>query len=267
MEKQSLPVRLKYIFFSLYTLIILYPIYFVVISSFKDNSDIFMNPWGLPKTFHWENYTEVFVKYDLIYAFIVCLVLIIICSMAGFAITRMKWKLSKLMMGFFLLGLMVPMQSALVPLYILVTRLGLKIPKLNVISIYVAFSIPTTIFIIANFMTGLPREMEEAAVIDGCSIPRAFWEIILPMTKPALATVTVSNFLMVWNDLMVGLIFLNNEADKTLQLGIIRFQSSYGIRYGYALVGIVAAIVPSIIIYAILQDKLVKGMTAGAVKG
>jgi raffinose/stachyose/melibiose transport system permease protein len=275
MEKHPWRVRNKYIFFSIYALIILYPIWFVLLSSFKDNNDLFSNPWGIPKVFFWQNYTEVLFKYDLktnffnslTYSTIGCVVSLIVCAMAAFALTRMKWKLSKLTMVFFLLGLMVPIQSALVPLYILVTKLGFSTPRVNIVSIFVAFSIPTTIFILASFMRSIPRELEEAAVIDGCSIPKAFWNIILPMTKPAIATVTILNFLNIWNDLMFGLIFLNNEADKTLQLGIMRFQSNYGTRYGYALVGIIIAIVPSILIYAVLQDKLVKGMTAGAVKG
>lgn len=275
MERHPWRVRFKYLIFSFHALLILFPIWFVVLSSFKDNQDLFNNPWGLPRIFIWQNYSEVLFKYNLktnlcnslTYATLGCILSLVICAMAAFALTRLKWKLSKLTLGFFLLGLMVPLQSALVPLYISVNQLGLNNPRLNVISIFVAFSIPTTIFILAGFMEGLPRELEEAAVIDGCSIPKAFWNIILPLTKPALATVTILNFLNIWNDLMFGLIFLSNEADKTLQLGIMRFQSNYGTRYGYALVGIVIAIVPSLLIYAILQDKLVKGMTAGAVKG
>jgi raffinose/stachyose/melibiose transport system permease protein len=265
----------KYIFFGLYMLIILYPIWFVVLSSFKDNTDLFSNPWGLPKVLLWRNYTEVLFKYDLItnffnsltYATVGSMISLVICAMASFALARMRWKLSKLTLGFFMLGLMVPIQSTLVPLYISVSQLNLNNPKFNIVSVFVAFSIPTTIFILTGFMASLPRELEEAAVIDGCSIPKAFWWIILPLTKPALATVTILNFLHIWNDLMYGLIFLNNEKDKTLQLGIMRFQSNFGSNYGYALVGIVVAIIPSILIYAILQDKLVKGMTAGAIKG
>lgn len=275
MKKHPWQYWAKYTFFGLYMLVVLYPIWFVLLSSFKDNQDLFTNPWGLPKVIVWQNYAEVLFKYhllanfinSLIYATIGSLVSLLVCAMAAFALTRMKWKLSKLTMSFFLLGLMVPLQSAIVPLYITVSKLNLSSPKFNIISVFVAFSIPTTIFILAGFMEGLPHELEEAAVMDGCSIPKAFWKIVLPITKPALATITILNFLHIWNDLMLGLIFLNNEKDQTLQLGIMRFQSEFGTHYGYVLVGIVVAIIPSITVYAILQDKLVKGMTAGALKG
>jgi raffinose/stachyose/melibiose transport system permease protein len=275
MAKVTLVQRIKYIFFWFYALIILYPIWFVFQSSFKDNNDLFLSPWAFPRVFRWQNYSDVFFKYglktnlfnSLTYAILSCMIAVLICAMASFVLTRMHWKLSKLIMGFFLLGVMVPIQSALVPLYILVNRMGLTNPRVNIISIFVAFSISTTIFILSSFMENLPHELEEAAVIDGCNIPMIFWKIILPLSKPAIATVTILNFLGSWNDLMFGLIFLNNEADKTLQLGIMRFQSNFGTNYGYALVGIMVAMIPSMLIYGILQDKMVKGMTTGALKG
>lgn len=275
MRKQFLQNVIKYLFLGIYAILILYPIFFILLSSFKDNQDIFTNPWGLPKVFNWLVYFEVWVKFDvqtylfnsLYYASMGCLISMLVCTMAAYAISRLKWKLSKPVLGFFLLGLMVPIHAALVPLYVSVSKIGLKNPRITMVGIFVAFSIPTTIYILTGFLESIPRAMEESAVIDGCNIVRVFASIVVPLLKPALATITIFNFLSMWNDLLFGLVFINNEKQKTLQLGIMKFQGQFATRYSYLLAAIVITIIPSIAAYIILQDRIIKGMTAGAVKG
>ena len=270
MNKNAMLSKIKYIFLYIYSIIIIFPLLFILISSLKDNEDIFTNPWGLPKVYHWNTYLQLFQKYgmgiyflnSLYYSILGCIISIIVCTAA-----RLKWKLSGITLGFLLLGLMIPAHSTIIPLFFLSSKIGLKNPKISLILIFVAFSIPTSVYILASFMKSIPREMEESAVIDGCSIIGAFIRIITPLLKTPIATVTIFTFLGIWNDLLFSLVFINKESDKNLQLGIMKFLGSYGSRYGILLSAIVVSMLPAIIVYIMLQDKIVDGLTAGAVKG
>ena len=273
--KSNIFLSLKYIFLSICAIVVLYPLFFLFISSVKSNDEIFLSPFNLPQSWDFSVYIDVWKNFDiskyflnsLYYAVLSVLVSIVIGSMAAYALTRMKWRLSKLVMGLFLIGVMIPVHSELVPLYIGFNKFGMTNPKINLILIFVTFSLPTTIFILSGFIHGIPVEMEESAVIDGCSIFKLFWKIIFPLMKPAISTVTIFNFLGSWNDFVVSLIFIQNESDKTLQLGITRFQSAFATRYSYLLAAIIIAIIPSMTVYIIMQDKIISGITAGAVKG
>jgi raffinose/stachyose/melibiose transport system permease protein len=274
-RKSPLPGVAKYVFLSIYALMVLYPLFFLIISSLKSNDQLFSNPWGMPSNWSLGTYVQVWRQYEvgryffnsLYYALLSVAITIFICSMASYAIVRMKWKLSKVMLGFFLLGLMVPVHSTLVPLYITVSKLGLNYPRFTMIVIFVAFSIPFSVFVLSGFIQGIPKEMEESAVMDGCTLPRAFWKIIFPLLAPPLATITIFNFLGSWNDLIFSLIFINDEYFKPIQLGIMRFQGNFSTRYSFLLSAIVIAIIPTAAAYMFLQDRIVSGITAGAVKG
>jgi raffinose/stachyose/melibiose transport system permease protein len=140
------------------------------------------------------------------------------------------------------------------------THIGLILP-------YIAFNLPITIFILVSFMKAFPKDIEESAVMDGCGVFRIFWSIILPMTKPALATVVILNFINNWNEFSYALVLINDEALKTLPLGLANFAGQYTTNYGAQMAGLTMAIIPTIVIYMLLEEHLVKGMTAGAVKG
>ena len=265
----------KYAFLSFYALLILYPLFFLLISSLKSNDEIFTRPWGLPLEWNVRSYAQVWGQYEvsryflnsLYYSTISVVITVAICSTASYAIARLKWELSGLTLGYFLLGLMVPTHSTLVPLYITFSKLGMNHPRVTMILLFVAFSIPFSVFVLSGFIRSIPKEMEESAVMDGCSLPKAFWRIVFPLLTPPLATVTIFNFLGSWNDLIFSLIFINDEAFKPIQLGIMRFQGNFSTNYSLMLSAIVIALVPSTIVYVLLQNKIVDGFTAGAVKG
>lgn len=265
----------KYVFLVLYTIVIIFPLIFVFISSMKSNTEIFMTPWSMPENFNLNVYKEIWTMFDvglyfknsLYYAIVSVLLSVMISAMASYALTRMKWKLKTAVFSLIMLGIMVPVHSEIVPLYIIFRRLGFNDARLSLVGIYVAFAIPITVFILSGFIKGLPIELEESAVIEGSGLIGAFFKIILPLLKSALATVTIFNFLSVWNDYFSALIFVSKETDKTLQLGITRFQGSFTTRYSYLLAAVMIAIIPSIVVYSIMQDKIVSGLTAGAVKG
>ena len=169
-------------------------------------------------------------------------------------------------MMYFLLGIMVPIHALLVPLYIAVSKMNMS-NVAGLILIYIASAIPTAIFILTGYLKGIPSELEEAAVIDGATVGVLFRKVIFPISKPSLATVTILTFLGVWNDLILGLIFLNEEKTKTIQLFIAQFSGAHYTNYGNMLSSIVIAMCPMIIVYLIMSDKLVNGMMQGAVKG
>jgi raffinose/stachyose/melibiose transport system permease protein len=133
--------------------------------------------------------------------------------------------------------------------------------------VYVAFSLHITILILSGFITGIPREMEESAVMEGSSILKAFFTIIFPLMNPAIVTVVIFNFITVWNDFFAGLVFISLDKDKTLQLGIARFQGNFSTNYSYMLAAIVLVLLPSVVVYVTIQDRIIKGITTGALKG
>ena len=266
---------LKYAFFSAYTVIILYPIFVVIISSFKSNEEIYTSPWGFPRSWMLESYTLIWTRFDMGYYFLNsiyyavcgCMISLVLCSMGAFAISKLKWKLSKLTMAYFLLGMMVPVHATIIPLYINILKIGIRDPRISLLLVFVAYAVPFTVFVLASFMESIPRSLEEAAVIDGCNVFMLFLKIITPLTKPAIATVTVFNFLGIWNDLLMSLVFITEEKHKTLQLGLLRFQSQFTTRYSPMLAALTIAMIPVIVVYLFLQDKIVEGVSAGAIKG
>ncbi len=280
MNRQLNPKRsaihgIMYVFLTVYSILILYPLFFIIMSSLKSNDEIFLEPFALPKSWDFGIYYEIWTKYEvqtyffnsLYYAVVSVALGIIVSSMAAYAFSRMQWRLRTPVFSIILLGLMVPVHSEIVPLYIVFTKLGLKNPRITMVGLFVAFSIPITVFLISGFIKGLPIALEEAAVIEGCGLVRSFFTIIVPLLKPVMATVIIFNFLTVWNDFFTSLIFISQDADKTLQLGISRFTGNYATKYGELLTAVVISVIPSTIVYMILQEKIISGLTAGAVKG
>ena len=265
----------KYLILGSYTIAILFPLYFLVVSSLKNDNEIFLNPFGLPKNFLWENYREVFINFKLFinmlnslyYAFFGVLLVVIVGVLASYAIVRMRWKLSNKVFALLMTGMLVPMHSVILPLYLSVRRAGITSPRIVLALIFAAFALPRTIFILSGFLKDLPRTIEEAAVIDGASLIRIVVSIVIPMLKPAIATICIFNFLTIWNDLLIGLVFITKDIDKTLQLGILKFKGDYVTMYNYVITAILIAIAPTITVYLIFQKRIISGITAGAVKG
>lgn len=272
--KKKILGAVQYVFLSVGALLVAFPLLFTLVSSLKTNEEIFGSPWLLPESPDFSSYTELFTRFNLhvyffnsmFYAVAVCVVSLVVVTMAAYGLTRMKWRFSRLAMGFLLTGIMVPLHAILVPLYITVSKM--RIPNQFALTmIFIASAIPTSVFLISGFLKGIPRTIEESAVIDGAGLPRVFISIVCPMITPVLATVTIFNFMSVWNDLMLSLIFLSEESKKTLQLGILRFQSAFYSDYGMLLSAIVVAVIPTVVVYLFMSERIINGITAGAVKG
>lgn len=266
---------LKYIVLGIFTVLCLYPLVWLFLSSFKTNTELYANPWGLPERFRLDNYIQAITEghilqyfgNSVIIAVSAVLVAVVLSSMVSYAITRMQWKLSKLTLTVFLLGMMIPVYAMVVPLFSMFNRMGLLNTHLAVIIPHIAIAFPMAIFIMTGFMGALPKEMEEAAVMDGCNIYQIFFKIIMPISKSSVVTVAVVTFINIWNDLLLPQIFLTDSSKMTLPVGLTEFQGQYATNYVAEIAAVIITIIPSIIVYIWLHKHIMEGMVAGAVKG
>lgn len=254
----------------------MYPLIWLTFFSLKDNGEIFSGDvLGLPDKFLWSNYSKALSEgHVLTYFFnsvlvttVSILLVLILSSMTGYAITRMNWKLSGITMTTILLGMMVPIQATLLPLFMVLKNLHLLNTYWSLIIPYVAFGIPMAVFILGSFYKGIPREMEESAVMDGCGIYRTFFSIILPLVRPAIATVAIFTFLSCWNELMFAVTFINKESYQTLTVGMMSMVGTYITQWGIIGAGLMITTLPTVIIYLMLNRQVQQSMIAGAVKG
>ena len=262
------------VFLVLVSLIQLFPLYWMFTFSLKDNKEIFgANPMGLPQSWQWSNYSKIFTAGNmglyLLNSVIVTastiLFTLLLSAMATYAIVRMKWKLSKVVYNVFLVGMMLSVQAVMLPLYInlqpiLSTHWALVLP-------YVAFAMPQAILLMVGSLEALPKEMEEAAFIDGASIYRLFYVIILPMLAPILSTVAILTFLSSWNEYMLALVFISTDKLKTVTVGVNDMVGKYSTKWGVVGAGLTVATMPTLIMYALLSKNITNSLAMGAVKG
>ena len=260
----------------LFTIIQLYPLVWLLLFSLKDNIEIFGgNVIGLPHRFLWQNYNQALFSGKVgLYFLNSCIVtgatIIIsglLSAMASYAIARMKWKLSKVTLTVFLLGLMLPIHAALLPLFIILRDTHLLNTYWALIIPYVAFAMPMAIFVFTGFLQMVPRELEESACLDGCNIYQIFFKIVLPLIKPAVATVSIFTYLSAWNELMFAVTFISKQEFRTLTVGIMSLAGQYTTEWGPIGAGLVVATLPTIVVYSLMSDQVQKSLTTGALKG
>lgn len=272
---QRIWLAVKYFLMIAFTMSCIYPLIWLFLASFKTNQELYFNTWGLPENWQLGNYVNAVVKggvlkyfgNSVIIAVTAVLVTVILSTMAAYAISRMNWKMSKTVYGLFLLGMMIPIYALIIPLFAVFKNLNLLNNHISVIIPQIAVGFPMAIFIICGFMNDIPRELEEAAVMDGCSVGRCFTGIILPISKSSIVTVAVVQFINVWNDMLLPKIFLTDADKMTLPVGLTNFQSMYATDYVGEIAAVIISIIPSIIVYVLLHKNIMEGMVAGAVKG
>lgn len=266
-----------FIFLIFYSVLTLLPFIWLFYNSLKTNPDFLSNPFALPtfSKLQLKNYYDAWVtmgiqKFTLnsvIISTTSVVFSLLFSSMAAYAIERMIWSSSQRVMNYFLMGIMVPVQIILIPLFINFKKMNLLDSRIGLLIPTIAFALPTSIYILTGFYKTIPRELEEAALIDGCSVYKIYYKIILPLTLPAFVTIAVFNFLGAWNDLLIPLVLIQTPELMTLPVGLLNFRGMYGAELTKMFAAVVISAVPSILIYLVLQDKLLKGMIAGAVKG
>lgn len=273
-NKKNQPRIVTSIILIIIAVIQLFPLYWMLTFSLKGNKEIFGgNILGIPKDWRWDNYANVFQQTNipkyLINSIIVTAITIIftllLSSMATYAIVRLKWFFSKTVYMLFLVGMMLPIHAVLLPLFV-----NLK-PVMNSYSAlvlpYVAFAMPLSILIMVGSLEGIPRELEEAAFIDGANIYKIFFNIITPLLSPTMATVAILTFLSSWNEMMLAVTFISDDNFKTITTGVLDMVGKYSTKWGLIGAGLVVATIPTIIMYILLSDNVQKSLAAGAVKG
>lgn len=258
-----------------YAILTLYPLYWLFTSAFKSNQDFFTNPYGLPKEWMTENLFRAWELGNMGRAMlnstvvtITAVVLTILLSvLAAYVLSRFEFRFKKLVVVLFTTGLLIPIHSTLVPLFIMMKNIGLLDTYGALILPYTAFELPIAIFLAMAYMSSIPREIEEAAMIDGSGWWGIFGRMILPLCTPIVATISILAFLRFWNDFSFALVFINTQALKTLPLSLSLFSDGFGTDYSLTMGAMAIAVIPTIVAYLILQEQIMKGMVAGSIKG
>jgi raffinose/stachyose/melibiose transport system permease protein len=256
-------------------LFILIPVIYAFLGGFKSNSALSANPFGLPDPWVTSNYTEVLgsgsfwrqMWNSTFIAVVTTIVMVALAALAAFVFARFAFRGRELLFTLFTAGLMFPFAVAILPIFVLLRTFGLLGNPLGVILTQAAFGLPLTIIILRGFFRSIPGEIEEAATLDGCGPFGFFWRILLPMARPAIATVSVLAIVGSWNNFMLPLVVFSEETDWTLPLGIQQFQGQYASDTARILAYLILAMVPALGFYAIAERHLVGGITAGATKG
>lgn len=273
----SLTMTLMHVVLFVWVALIFIPILWIVFNSLKTSSSILLAPWSLPIPPQWQNFVNAWNSAGLGRGFLNSLVITIISiftivgisALPAYVLGRIKFKLNRFFYYFFVSGLMFPTFIAMAPLFLLMNSLKLLDSHFGLILVYTAYSMPFTIFILTAFFAGLPEDLEEAAMIDGCGPFRIFFQIMLPLAKPGLVSAAIFNFVGIWNEYVIALILITDAKLKTLPVTLANLMMvmQYKTDFGALYAGIVMSIIPVIIVYLIFQKQLMSGTTSGAIKG
>lgn len=251
------------------------PFVFMVLNSFKEKFEMLTKGvFQLPDSLNWNNYTEVlkggfgtYFKNSVIVLAISLILLLFIAACASYPLARFKFKLANPIYALIVACMSIPVHITLIPVFKMAKSTGLYDSIWALIGPYIAFAVPISVFILTSFMKEIPREIEESAEIDGCGKIQMFFSMILPLAKPGLATLAIYNGVNMWNEFSFAYTLTQSSANRTLPLAIWEFQGQYSMNMPMIMAVLTLTLLPMIIMFIIFQDKLVKGMTAGAVKG
>ena len=275
MKKSNISMKvIAYTFLIIMAIIFVMPMLFTIISSLKTKLDIFSDPFALPKNPQWSNYVIAWKDANMSAYFInsviqsgsTVILTSLISTMAAYALARFDFKLNKVLVLVFMLGMMVPMHTILVPVSYIIGLFNLKNNIFALVLVYVAFNLPFSIMLMITFMKGVNRSLEEAAIIDGANYFQIYSKIMIPLTLPAISTISIFNFMGAWNNILFPLLFINDKRLRPISLGLLNFNGERGSEYGLMMAGIVITVAVPLAIYLLFQEKVESGLAAGAVK-
>lgn len=255
----------------IWLLISVVPIYYMVTVSLRRQEDLFTtSPWSLPLPGTWENYRLVFsggiARYfanSLVVTVVSVLAIVIVCLLAAYTIVRRRNRVTRVMFGFALLGLAIPIQATIIPMFFIMTYIKLYDSLWALILPSIAFGVPISILILVNFLRDVPQELFESMEVDGAGSFRVLWNLVTPLARPALLTITFYNALLVWNNFLFPLILTQDKSKQTLPLALFTLQGDYSINIPALMAAVTVSAVPMIALYAFGQRHLVAGLTAG----
>ncbi len=260
------------IFFLLYTLV---PMIWLLISSFKTNTELMADPFSLPQKWQIQNYINAFQVSGLGTLFFNSLLVsltatfinVFVAAMASYVMSRFHFKGREAIFNSFTVGILVPINALMVPYFTIITKLNLYDTRIGLILVYSAVGIPLSVSIVRGFMNTIPVELEEAGIVDGCNFFHRFFKIILPMSRTGLVTAATFQFIYCWNEFIYAMLLTSSQTTRTVQIGIRYFSNQFTTDYVSMYAAIIVSIIPSILGYILFQDQIISGLTSGAVKG
>jgi len=265
----------KWIVLIFFLIITFIPLLWLVISSFKTDLELVSKPFLLPKVWQIQNYGRAFQLSDLHLLFLHSIIVsavatalnIFVASMASYALSRFRFGLNNLILSVILAGVLIPIIALMVPYFQLISTLGIYDSLLALILTYAAINLPISVFLIHGFMGTVPKELEEAGLIDGCSFWQRYAKIVFPLSRLGVVTAGTFVFLYAWNEFIYALLLTSSVRARTLQLGIRFFKSQFRAEYTAMYAALVVTIIPSIVVYILFHEKIIQGLSSGAVKG
>ena len=256
------------------SLVMLYPIVAMLLSAFKPTAEIYATPFALPQEWRLDNFQEIwtgtsFPRYmanSVIVTVASTASILVLGTMAAYALARYSFRGNEAIYLFFLSGLMVPLKLAIIPLFIQLRDLDLLDSRLGLVLVYTAMGLPSAVFILTGFLRTLPGELEQSARIDGASEARIMWSIMLPLTRPAMVIAGIQNAVPVWNDFFFPLVLIQSDPLKTLPQGLTVFMGEFNTNWGVLFAGLTLAALPITVVYMLLSKQFIAGMTGGALK-
>ena len=273
--KQKAARVFSYLFMALCVLVALFPIVWVVLSSFKTNREILSNGLQLPSTFSFSGYKQAlemapilkFFVNSLIVSFASTALNVFILAMSVYVFAKKKFRFKNLIFGILSLSMVIPSTALMSPVYTVITKLHLYDTKMALILVYTALNMPISLMILRSAFAAIPTELEEAAYIDGAGFFRTFWQVMMPCAKGGLASAAVLAFLGSWNEFTFALLLTSSTSTRTLPLSLSYFTSQFSFNYTAMFAAITIAVLPSIIVFSIFQEQVCSSLTAGSVKG
>lgn len=273
--KTTISTILRWIFLAFITFISIGPLLWIIMSSFKSNQQILSSAFSLPTSINFNGYVAALKLSPILQYYLNSLIIalfstvggVLAVAMAAYIIARVKFVGSKLMVMLLSSSLLIPTAALLMPIYIIMTKTGLYNTKVGLMIVYAALGLPTSFFILRGHFQNIPHEIEEAAYVDGCSFFRTFVTIVIPMAKSGLATAAILQFLTSWNEFMFAMILTKSNNVRTLPLALSYFTSQFSFNYTAMFAALVMVILPSIVIYVMLQEQVTDSLVAGSVKG
>nr|WP_235857619.1 carbohydrate ABC transporter permease [Paenibacillus albiflavus] len=267
-----------YLILVVWSFLVIYPLFWTLFGSLKDNKQFFLGkPWDLPKLpFVWENFSNVWTNYhmggyffnSIVVTICSSLLALILSSTTSYILARFRFMLSGTIYTLYIAAMMVPLIMGLIPLFFLLDTLQLGNSLTGLILVYAAYQLPFSIFVLVGFYKTLPREIQEASYIDGASHSGTFFRIMMPLAKPGMITITIMNFLNIWNEYIYGVVLINEPDKYTLPVGIAVMQAEmqYKTEWGPLFAALLISMIPVFIVYFMFQRQIAGGITAGAVK-
>lgn len=274
MAKRRLVSLGKHISAILFMVFMLLPFFLVLINSLKPRIDIIKNPLALPQTLSFANYVKAWstmkfahVLMNTVYITVFSQILLIVFgAMLSYLLVRWDWKINKIIFTLLICAMIIPFQSLMIPFVSIFGKLGLMNSRTALIFFYMGFGMPMTTFMYHGFMKGISKEMEEAALIDGCSHFYCFWKIVFPNLKPITTTILIVNILWIWNDFLLPSLVLIKDKNRTIPLSTFYFFGEYTAELGLAMAALILSVLPVVVIYLFLQKQIVTGVMDGAIK-